>query len=335
MSHLKVNNLFRALLALAIWSTVAFADESRNPFDKKMTLLIANLEQNISAPSPFDRPKVAVLRCEYLKDGVPVTSALCTLVMDKLESALQGSKKYSVLSRKDLNSMITARDWQIESVLPSKPENYGAIAGADLVLLARLTDMNGKIKITAFLKSTLTGEMVSDASILLNVEEAPTGQEVKAENDTRISLVTFQPMQIESPDRIQIETFLNHAPENIYKPGETLVLNLRTDRDCFLRVIYLNSDGHIQQLFPKPPAADFFVQANKLYEIPPPGEYQIIASAPFGIECLKVIASSMHLNNLFETDSTNWTTRGMAIKEQVTAASAFGETVQTIRVVGE
>lgn len=330
-----VKKLFWTLLALAILSTVVFADGSQNPFDKKMTLLVANLEQNFSASSPFDRPKVAVLRCEYLKDGVAVTSALCTLVMDKMESALQRSKKYSVLSRKDLNSMITARDWQIEPVLPSKPENYGALAGADLVLIGRLTDMNGKIKIAAFLKSTLTGEMVSDASILLNAEEVPTGQEVKAENDNRISLETFQPMQFESLDPIKIETFVNHAPENIYKPGENLVLSLRTDRDCYLRIIYLNSDGHTQQLFPKPPASDFFVKANNLYEIPPPGEYQIIASTPYGIECLKVIASSMHLNNLFETDSINWTTRGMTIKEQETAAPAYGETVQTIRVVAE
>ncbi len=138
-------------------------------------------------------------------------------------------------------------------------------------------------------------------------------------------------MDVASDNRIQLDVFVNHSPEAVYRVGEELKIYIRTDKDCYIRILYRDSEGDDMILFPISEQHDDYFYANQTYEIPPEGSYRIVASEPFGTECLKVFASSDPFGELDSIEVPEIRARGMKI-EMVERKPAYGEKSITIRV---
>jgi len=96
-----------------------------------------------------------------------------------------------------------------------------------------------------------------------------------------------------APSDLKLNLQLDRGDGGIYREGERLHLFLRTNRDCYVRVIYQQVDGTKVQVFPNRYHPDYRVRKDLITRIPAEGDtFELKVSEPFGSEIVKVFASS-------------------------------------------
>ncbi len=79
----------------------------------------------------------------------------------------------------------------------------------------------------------------------------------------------------------------------MYNIGNTVTINLTSNRDCFVTLLNVRSNGEIWELFPNKYHPDNFVKANVRYTIPSVNDNSRLAIVdPPGKEYIKAIATS-------------------------------------------
>jgi len=139
---------------------------------------------------------------------------------------------------------------------------------------------------------------------------------------------------------LMIELMTNHGSDNVlYEEGDTLIMYLKANRECYVRVIYYQADGSKVLL-----QNDYFVSAdlvNKFIELP----QKNTASPPFGVETLQLCAQTEKftpLNTKTEDRSTYINedlgyivaqTRGFKQLDEANLAAEKRITITTVRKV--
>jgi hypothetical protein len=86
---------------------------------------------------------------------------------------------------------------------------------------------------------------------------------------------------------LMIELMTNHGKDNVlYQEGDTLIMYVKANRECYIRVIYYQADGSKVLL-----QNDYFISSdivNKYIELPQKNQ----ASPPFGVETLQLSAQT-------------------------------------------
>lgn len=96
---------------------------------------------------------------------------------------------------------------------------------------------------------------------------------------------------VSSGSSLQVTTMLDRA-EGAYRPGESVVLTVKTTQDAYIWVFDTGTSGRVHQIFPNEYANDNFVRAGRSLTLPgAQDDYQFVASQPAGVELLTVIAS--------------------------------------------
>jgi hypothetical protein len=91
---------------------------------------------------------------------------------------------------------------------------------------------------------------------------------------------------------MKLEAAFDH-PNGIYADGERVRLLVRNSEDAYVTIVTVGPTGKSVQLFPNDSQPQNLVKANTPLQIPAPGSNaQIVVSAPFGTELIKVVASS-------------------------------------------
>jgi len=90
-----------------------------------------------------------------------------------------------------------------------------------------------------------------------------------------------------------------------YRIGDSIVINVRATRDCYVTLLHLGTSGRLTVLFPNAHQPDNFVQAQRLCAIPESGSgFQFRLQGPPGTERLKAIAT-LDKVTLLETQFTS------------------------------
>ncbi|MEN3379693.1 MAG: hypothetical protein V7604_5048 [Hyphomicrobiales bacterium] len=91
---------------------------------------------------------------------------------------------------------------------------------------------------------------------------------------------------------MKLEAAFDH-PNGTYADGERVRLLVRNSEDAYVTIVTVGPTGKSVQLFPNDSQPQNLVKANTPLQIPAPGSNaQIVVSAPFGTELIKVVASS-------------------------------------------
>jgi hypothetical protein len=91
---------------------------------------------------------------------------------------------------------------------------------------------------------------------------------------------------------MKLEAAFDH-PNGTYADGERVRLLVRNSEDAYVTIVTVGPTGKSVQLFPNDSQPQNLVKANTPLQIPAPGSNaQIVVSAPFGVELIKVVASS-------------------------------------------
>lgn len=101
-----------------------------------------------------------------------------------------------------------------------------------------------------------------------------------------------------------------------YRLGDRARIYLKANRDCYVTVLNMRSNGEITRLFPNKYDKNNFIRANIEHSVPEKGSrYELAISEPPGRESIKVIASSRPVSlgeiNTAISAGTNVLTRSM------------------------
>ncbi len=99
--------------------------------------------------------------------------------------------------------------------------------------------------------------------------------------------------QIKNPKpAFNIELWTNRA---VYRTGDPVEFHFRTDKDCYLTLIDVATEGVVRVVFPNKYTPDNFVKAGKTYNIPADYNFQITVDGPSGTEHVKAIATTRRM----------------------------------------
>jgi len=313
-----------------------FPQEESKQVEIKLAQLVNDLENNLIIDTSLPtKLKLIVRGFSYDQDGLEATSAFSEYLAEKVEALLKKANQFNVLPRSEVKEMVLSRDWKVEEASPALPENLGAVAGADAILIGKFEDFNTKIKISALLRDVRSREIISDASVLIPKEAVPAAIAVFSENYGEVSFADLVDEPEDTLDMvfedIHLEVFVDHSVDNQYKVGENMKIYIKANTDCYIRVLYRDTQGEDLMLFPRRETDNDFIKANQTYIIPPDNSYKIVAVEPYGTECLKVFASSRPFGDMRSVDVETIRERGMQIEENQ-SPPAYGEKSLTIRV---
>jgi hypothetical protein len=92
---------------------------------------------------------------------------------------------------------------------------------------------------------------------------------------------------------LKVKLALDRGEGGIYRKGDRLFLFLKANMDCYVKVLYHQVDGTNVVIFPNSYHPDARIQKDHLYQIPPDdNSFELEVMEPFGVELVKVIAST-------------------------------------------
>lgn len=333
---MKIIILALIIILLLISLPSVLPQEESKPLEIKLAQLVGDLANNLIVDTHLPvKMKLIVRGFTYDQDGLEATSAFSEYLAEKVEALLKKANQFNVLPRSEVMEMVLSRDWKVEEASPALPENLGAVAGADVILIGKFEDFNTKIKISALVRDVRSREVISDASVLIPKEAVPVAITVFSENYGEVS---FADLANEPKDTlnmaledINLEVFVDHSVDNQYKVGESMKIYVKADKDCYIRVLYRDTQGEDLMLFPRRETDNDFIKAHQTCVIPPDNSYKIVAVEPYGTECLKVFASTRPFGDIRSVNVETIRERGMQIEENQ-SPPAYGEKSVTIRV---
>lgn len=90
--------------------------------------------------------------------------------------------------------------------------------------------------------------------------------------------------------------------KNTFRLGDPIEFNFRSDKDCYLNIVDINSRGEVTLLFPNRFHQDNYIRAGRTYRIPDETYgFRLEVQPPIGRERIYAIAS-YHPMDIFETD---------------------------------
>lgn len=86
---------------------------------------------------------------------------------------------------------------------------------------------------------------------------------------------------------------IDGIPVAVLKNATSFVIEVKSERDGFLRVFYHNAKGELIQLLPNQFSKEGFIRAGTPLLIGGPGDdYELVVEPPLGAECLAVLVST-------------------------------------------
>ena len=86
---------------------------------------------------------------------------------------------------------------------------------------------------------------------------------------------------------------MDRGDGGIYRRGDRVHLFLKSNLDCYVKVLYHQVDGTKVLIFPNRFHPDARIQKGHRYQIPPDdNSFDLIVQEPFGAEMVKLIAST-------------------------------------------
>src|SRR5215510_3096664 len=88
-------------------------------------------------------------------------------------------------------------------------------------------------------------------------------------NITLLSLAILSPTPVRDPVlyRPKIELWTNKGDAAVYTRGDRVRLYFRLDRDAYVTIFRVDTDGRVRVLFPREPWEDNFVRGDREFEV--------------------------------------------------------------------
>ena len=171
--------------------------------------------------------------------------------------------------------------------------DLAASLGSQAVVRGTCFDLGGEIQVNLKITATDGDELAATTVRIPAARLRQAGLKLVPDNyeDARKNLEICNAQAQAST--LKVKLALDRGEGGIYRRGEKLYLFLKANQDCYVKVIYHQVDGSNIQIFPNDFHPDARIRKDQLYQIPPDDHsFEMEVLAPFGVEMVKVIAST-------------------------------------------
>ena len=197
----------------------------------------------------------------------------------EVEKAVINVPGFVLVDRANLEDILDELGFQLTDLVdPKTAKNMGRIKGLDAMLTGSYSVWEGKVRVKVELIRIEDAEMAVATRLM---DSVPAEQ--ASSSDFRVTM---------EPDRMEG-----------YKEGDELKLYVKSEEDCYIEIYNISEDGSTRQIFPNErwlrshSPDDNLIRAGVRTAIPPDPSFKLRISAPYGVETLKLIASTRPFGN--------------------------------------
>lgn len=254
---------------------------------------VAGLTTAIKSPST-----VSFGSLTYSDSGM--SSAFSAYLHDQILTALEGDKDITISSQ-PVRAPVSAKTGTKKGEAKRGPKVKASVVSGMVLSGTFFGGSKGKVSVFLRLTDPAKKEVVGASSFALDSSLLPSGIEVRPVNyATAVAAKdAVAPVGKSGSSGLRIQLWTDRGQSPVYRDGQDLVLDFSTNRDCYIKMYHIDVYGKVSLILPNQYSQGNFFQAGRVYRIPPEGAtYRFQLGAPYGVESIKVIASTRQFSTL-------------------------------------
>ena len=110
------------------------------------------------------------------------------------------------------------------------------------------------------------------------------------------------PIPAPDPERpLRVDVWVRGGTDRVFHPGESVVICFRANRDAFVLVYDIDTEGRAHRLYPRTTWDSEFVEGGVTYVVPGRGSgYRLMVAGPPGVETIVATASDVPLSDRWD-----------------------------------
>ncbi len=175
---------------------------------------------------------------------------------------------------------------------------YRTDADFDGILLGKYYVENDGIRIFFTLNKSDSREVVGMTDLRINSISLPPKLDLKPSNYDNYKKFG-QDSSLLDKDDFKVTLWTDRGLNGIFKDGEKLVINIRSDEDCYIKLYHVGVDGSVKLIYPNKFETNNFISAKTVYKFPDKKMgFEFTLGAPYGIETIRLIAQSSQFDDI-------------------------------------
>ncbi|MFC1855670.1 DUF4384 domain-containing protein, partial [Thermodesulfobacteriota bacterium] len=288
-----------------------------------INLIKESSEELFKSSDKYNGKRVAV---GSITDSDKRISALSLFIAEQIEMSMINSLADSsdVISTKELKAEMESWRLGVKGLVNEKNSTQaGKLLGVDIFCFGNYTFLGDTISLNLKMIETKSGKILKGKSTMISTdpniiamskkfasdidttsksssetsadsEKSATDQ--KIDSDSTVALNMKADRKSDEKPKVRVDIWSERAK---FSGGDKIKFFVKTDKDCYLTLIHVNSEGDMTMLFPNYYAQSNHVKGGKTYLVPPEDAgFDFIASEPFGYEIVRAIASLKPLYGL-------------------------------------
>ncbi|MCZ6675728.1 MAG: caspase family protein [Candidatus Poribacteria bacterium] len=223
-------------------------------------------------------------------------------LQQEIERKLRAELAFALLDQETWQSRYRNKSLEFSGAkAPSSPAGVGEIIGSDGVISGSYWVDNEYVEIRAKLTSSRADRSLAEKTVRVPKSRIPIhlrGQLVPPQ-PTSIAAPMSQtsPVTTNTDTDLRIDVWTGRGDGGIYYGGEKMVVFLRSNRDCYVHLVYADAAEQNIRIFPNAYSeANRRIDANTVYRIPTTTDaFEFVIRPPFGREELYAFASTAPL----------------------------------------
>ncbi len=341
------------LLALALAAPTAAEAPLPGSYERAIGGLVGRLLAALPEPGAArpDRLALGWFICGTADAAeVRFQGPLGTVLAGDIERHILEAGHFEVVTREDMAALLREkRDfWESDVVAGASVPRPGAkFLAAAFVLRGKyyLDPVRDRARVTAEIVEIATARKRAAASVSLALSDLPVTPNLDELGLAQQLGSHLKPLAEAVASTDEGEAAASPAaplrvrvwPKDIkatYAAGETLRLCVTVDRDAYVRLLNVRSDGRVTMLFPNAYHRDCLVRGGQVVDLPTPAmPFTFVIEPPYGLEAVVAVATTSRVQ------AEAMGTRGFAPPEDGATRSPFqsarGDAKALAEVIGQ
>ena len=178
-------------------------------------------------------------------------------------------------------------------VKSDSPVALAQASGSQSVLFGKYSrEGSGRVRVRATLRDISYTDVASGSVNMI----LPPGMPLTMSNSQKIIAAANSMGDVGKNNDFKLDLWIDKGDGGIYREGEKLYVNIKADRDCYVKLVYFTASGDKIVIFPNEYDRNTKIQGNRLYQIPNESSaFDFVIEPPFGAEMLIAFASTKPL----------------------------------------
>ncbi len=262
-------------------------DESSGNLDIVTALVVYKLYRIFSE----NVPSAIMVFGNFNYGNTKMTSSFTAYFKNILEIEFGKINNIKVIGSRDVSLSLKSKGIEYDGT----SQGLAAISGADATLIGSYLDLDDdRMELSAQIISRATGASMASTKIIFPSRLIPKSISFKPDNFSQIQADLALLKDDKANSDLKVVVWTDRGDGGVYKEKEKLLIYVKANKECYVKVIYHDALGNNIQVFPnqlsgKPDK----IAANTVYTIGgKDSKFEFVVSEPFGTELIKAFAST-------------------------------------------